>query len=241
MWLNQIVENQNPNKEKLINKIKGARLVNIVLGVAVALLIMQYFGVIKAEVTYLFKEKSQEKKVILVDKNSSKEEGTKAEKNANKAKKQESTKQQIIANNNDFALVIPKIGVNMRILPNIDPFDAKTYQKALSQGVAHAVGTSTPSQGKNTVLFAHSTDNFYNANRYNAVFYLLSKLLVGDSIFIVEDGRIYEYAVVSNSVVDAGEMGYMEQNMENVVTLITCWPPGTTLKRRVVIGKMIIN
>ncbi len=220
------MENQNPNKENLRSRAKKAG--NIILGVAVALLIAQYFGVIKAEFTYLFRNKSQEREVILTAQDTSSEKGTsKAE------------KQQIVANNKEFALVIPKIGVNVRILPDIDPFDAKTYQKALSQGVAHAVGTSLPSEGKNTVLFAHSTDNFYNANRYNAVFYLLSKLLVGDKVFVVEDGRIYEYAVVTNTVVEAEEIGYMEQDVEGVVTLITCWPPGTTLKRRVVVGKVI--
>ena len=200
------MESQNPNKENLRNGAKKTG--NIILGVAVALLIAQYFGVIKAEFTYLFRNKSQEKEVILTAQDTSSEKGT------SKAEKPQGAKQQIVANNKEFALVIPKIGVNVKILPDIDPFDAKTYQKALSQGVTHAVGTSLPSEGKNTVLFAHSTDNFYNANRYNAVFYLLSKLLVGDKVFVVEDGRIYEYAIIANSVVEAEEIGYMEQDME---------------------------
>jgi hypothetical protein len=39
-------------------------------------------------------------------------------------------------------------------------------------GVAHAKGTVFPHKG-NIYLFAHSTDNWWNVGRYNAVFYLL--------------------------------------------------------------------
>lgn len=207
-----------------MQNLKNRKALYIFPGIILALFFWQYFGVIKAEISYFFRNKGEEITVTLPPLSNE------------SAEAQIPSDKVITAKDPRFALVIPKIGVNVKIIPDVDPFDAKVYQKALSQGVAHAVGTSTPSEGKNTVLFAHSTDNFYNANKYNAVFYLLGKLKVGDGVFVVEDGKIYEYAVVENSVVEPEEIGYMEQDTDDVVTLITCWPAGATLKRRVVVA-----
>src|SRR3989338_9861181 len=38
----------------------------------------------------------------------------------------------------NFSVVIPKIGANSRVLPNIDASDDKIYLDALNKGVAHA-------------------------------------------------------------------------------------------------------
>jgi LPXTG-site transpeptidase (sortase) family protein len=210
------VENQNLNSKKV------KKIGIVILAVAVALLIAQYFGLIKAEISYILRDKKQSREVLLSN-----------------IPLKEGTKNIIVANNKEFALIIPKIGVNTKIIPNVDPFNAKEYQKALSQGVAHAIGTGTPADGKNTVIFAHSTDNFYNANKFNGVFYLLGKLSKGDEVFVVQESKIYKYTVVENLIVEPDQMEFMEQDKNNTLTLITCWPAGTTLKRRVIVAKLV--
>src|SRR3990167_4411295 len=84
----------------------------------------------------------------------------------------------------DFGIVIPKIGANSKVIANVDPYNSKVYQRALTQGVAHAAGTILPGEIGNSFLFSHSSVNFYEASRYNSVFYLLNKLEEGDLIYI---------------------------------------------------------
>jgi len=40
----------------------------------------------------------------------------------------------------------------------------------LQKGIAHAQGSVFPGMQGNIYLFAHSTDNWWNVGRYNAVF-----------------------------------------------------------------------
>src|SRR3989344_2013013 len=71
-----------------------------------------------------------------------------------------------------FSILIPKIGANARVFPNIDPSNPDIFLPVLQKGVAHAAGTVFPGQAGNIYLFAHSADNFWDVGRNNAVFYL---------------------------------------------------------------------
>ncbi|OGK30037.1 hypothetical protein A3G67_00185 [Candidatus Roizmanbacteria bacterium RIFCSPLOWO2_12_FULL_40_12] len=131
-----------------------------------------------------------------------------------------------------FSVVIPKIGANARILPNIDAGDENVYLPALQQGVAHAAGTAFPGEKGHIFLFAHSTDYFWNIGSYNAVFYLLYKLEKGDSVNVFFNGQRYVYKVLNKIVVNPHEVEYLTRKTnKEFLTLQTCWPPGTTLKR----------
>lgn len=135
----------------------------------------------------------------------------------------------------DFSIVIPKIGANSRVLANIDPGDEKTYLDALNKGVAHAAGTAYPGEGGHVFLFAHSTDYFWNVGTYNAIFYLLYKLEKNDEIDIFYKGQRYVYKVIGSEVVDPSQVQYLTRKTNReFLTLQTCWPLGTTLKRLLV-------
>ena len=135
----------------------------------------------------------------------------------------------------EFSLVIPKIGANSKVIADVDPFDSKQYQQALTKGVAHARGTSLPGQPGNIFLFSHSSVNFFEASRYNSIFYLLNKMEPGDEIFIVFKGTVYKYSVTDRAIVPAHDVTYLKgSGSGQTLTLMTCWPAGTTLKRLVV-------
>lgn len=142
----------------------------------------------------------------------------------------------------DFGIIIPKIAANSKIVPNVDPGNYGSYTDALKIGVAHAQGTLFPGQGGNIYLFAHSTDNFWNVGRYNAIFYLLKELERGDEIDIFYNNIRYIYIVEETKIAEPFEISYLTENSQTEqLTLQTCWPPGTTLKRLIVIAKPIIN
>jgi sortase A len=155
------------------------------------------------------------------------------------SKPEEPKEKVIIAADKEFSIVIPKIGANSKIVKDVDPYNSKEYQQKLTQGVAHAKGTSLPGEFGNSFYFAHSSDNFYNANRYNSVFYLLNKLSRGNLIYLIYNGIIYSYKVTESEVVNAEDVNYLQSDEnKKTVTLMTCWPAGTTLKRFIVVGEL---
>jgi len=132
----------------------------------------------------------------------------------------------------EFSIVIPKIAANSKIFKNTNAADEKEYLNVLAKGVAHTLGTAFPGEGGHIFLFAHSTDYFWNVGAYNAVFYLLYKLEKEDEVDLFYKGQRYVYKVIGKEVVDPSQVQYLTRKTNReFLTLQTCWPPGTTLKR----------
>lgn len=132
----------------------------------------------------------------------------------------------------NFSILIPKIGANAKILANINSANQRDYLKALNLGVAHTQGTAFPGEGGHIFLFAHSTDYFWNVSTYNAIFYLLYKLEKNDEVNLFYKGQRYVYRVIGQEIVDPSQVQYLTRKTNReFLTLQTCWPPGTTLRR----------
>jgi len=140
----------------------------------------------------------------------------------------------------EFGIIIPKILANARVVDNVDPYNSKEYQWALTKGVAHARGTSYPGRVGNIFIFAHSSSNWFTANQYNSVFYLVSKLEKGDEIDLYFKKQKYVYEVIEKKIVEAGAVQYLSNTAGNtsILTLMTCWPAGTSLKRLIIQAKI---
>lgn len=138
-----------------------------------------------------------------------------------------------------FDILIPKIGANAKIFPNVDPSKPDIFLPILREGVAHAQGTVFPGQAGNIYLFAHSTDNFWDVGRYNAVFYLLKDLRVGDDVVIFSQNVRHNYVVKKTEVVSPSEVSFIThaQTGKELLILQTCWPPGTTWQRLLVFAE----
>lgn len=150
-----------------------------------------------------------------------------------------SREQILIPKDTDFSIVIPKIGASAKIYPNLDPQNEAEFLPYLQKGVAHAKGTVFPGMKGNTYLFAHSTDNWWNVGRYNAIFYLLKDVKVGDEIVVFFEDRRYDYVVDRTVIADPSEVSFLinsQKTDKEELVLQTCWPPGTTWKRLFVIA-----
>lgn len=151
-------------------------------------------------------------------------------------------KRAIVPKNSEFGIVIPKIAANAKVIPNVDPYNKRKYQVALTEGVAHALNTSFPGEPGNVFLFAHSSVNFYDANRYNTVFYLLEKLEKGDEIDLYYGGEKFKYSVTDKETVNPEDVVYLDSlGFGKTVTLMTSWPPGTTYKRLLIAGELVVE
>ncbi len=139
----------------------------------------------------------------------------------------------------NFDVIIPKLGANAKVIANVDPGNAEDYLEALKHGVAHAAGTVMPGETGNSVLFAHSVGNFWEVNRWNAVFYLLRELEPGDEVDVFFQGKRIIYEVYDKRIVDPSDVKYLDPQANFAkLTLQTCWPPGTTLKRLLVFARL---
>ena len=149
-----------------------------------------------------------------------------------------SQKQNLKPKDTEFGIVIPKIRANAKVVPNVDPFNSSAYQFALTKGVAHAKGSSFPDSDGNVFLFSHSSVNFYEASKYNSIFYLLDKLEKGDQIQIYYKNKEHKYNVYDKKLVDPRDISYLKKNSDKkTLTLMTCWPPGTTFQRLLILAK----
>ncbi len=139
-----------------------------------------------------------------------------------------------------FSVIIPKIGVNAPVIPDVSTVNEKEYMDALRKGVAHARGTAYPGEDGNMFLFAHSSLNFWQLGPYATVFNLLNKLEKDDLVVMVRDEDTFVYKVFSTEVIPGWNTApFFEEYDGSVVTLITCYPPGTTVNRYVVKAKLV--
>jgi sortase A len=143
--------------------------------------------------------------------------------------------------NEDFSIVIEKIGVNAPIVPDVSTIDEKAYKEALKTGVAHAISSDYPTTSpSNVYLFAHASLNFWDLGKYATVFNLLKKLDLKDKVYIFYQGDRFAYEVVNKEVVKGWNTNPITRSViEPILTLQTCDPPGTTINRFVVTAKLL--
>lgn len=140
----------------------------------------------------------------------------------------------------DFSIVIPKIGAASKVIPNVNPADENAYRNSLKEGVGHAIGTGFPGSKDTIYLFAHSTDSPLHISEYNAVFYLLKDMEIDDEVIIFYTGKEFIYKVTDKFITTADDTKWLSGNEgEEKLVLQTCWPPGTSQKRLLVIAKPV--
>lgn len=142
----------------------------------------------------------------------------------------------------EFGIVIPKIGANARVIADVNWQNEQVYQRALTKGVAHASGTAKPGMPGNVFLFSHAGVDFLEARRYNALFYLIDKLQSEDEIVLFYQKEMFRYRVTEKKIVNPDQVKYLTgDDSQETLTLMTCYPAGTTLKRLLVKAERVAN
>ncbi len=136
-------------------------------------------------------------------------------------------------------ITIPKINVSAPIIFPTTTADAPNYDPELENGVVHFPNTALPGQNGNTVLFGHSSNDWWQPGSYKFIFVLLDKLAPGDTFSVNYNSRRYIYEVTNTKVVEATDVSVLNPTSTPTITLITCWPAGTSLKREIIQAKQI--
>lgn len=129
---------------------------------------------------------------------------------------------------NRYNFSIPKLGIKNAIV-SVDSDDLKN-------SLVQYAGTSMPGTLGNPVIFGHSVlPQFFNPNNYVTIFSTLHTLAKGDEIIINYDGIEYHYIIRDMYEVKPDDLSPLAQTHDNYyLTVITCTPPGTYLRRLVI-------
>ncbi len=132
-----------------------------------------------------------------------------------------------------YSLSIPKLKIDKAVV--------QVGGQDLMNSLVHYPGTSLPGQYGNAVIFGHSVlPQFFNPKNYKTIFSTLPTLKKGDEIFIDFDGILYRYQVTNLEEVAPDNVTVLEQRYDSeYLSLITCVPPGTYLRRLVVTTKLM--
>lgn len=132
-----------------------------------------------------------------------------------------------------YNLSIPKL--------KIEGATVKIAGDDLAKNLIHYKGTALPGKPGNTVIFGHSTlPQLFDPKNYLSIFSTLPTLKKGDEIKIDYDGIVYTYQVEEMFEVKPTDFGVLEQKYDDsYLTLITCVPPGTYLRRLVVKSRLV--
>ena len=133
----------------------------------------------------------------------------------------------------DSRLVIPKIGVNIKIVEGGD-------ESALYRGSWHIPNTSTPPQGGNTVLTVHRFQYLAGPNTLA----LADKLEVGDVIIVywktgADTVTEYDYRITETKLVQPNQVEILNNTPTPRLTVFTCAPMFSTKQRLVLIAEPI--
>lgn len=143
---------------------------------------------------------------------------------------------QIRAQNN--FVIIPKIKVNAPIIW-MQSADEKDILADLQKGVGHYPGTAMPGEVGNVFLTGHSSYYWWSNGKYNNVFALLEKLVVGDMIYIGYKDQTFAYKVKKMRVVTPKQVDVLLPTEKSILTLLTCTPVGTAINRLVVVADQV--
>lgn len=131
--------------------------------------------------------------------------------------------------NIENSIVIDKIGIKAPLI--IPDGSDPTLKTELNEGVVYFPGSALPGEKGETILLGHSAPANWPKIKFDWIFNDLSKLEPGDIITVYFDGKKYEYKVIKNNIIGRGEDTLKDSANNNVLTLMSCWPPGKDSKR----------
>jgi len=120
-------------------------------------------------------------------------------------------------------IFIPTIKMVENLLEGVD-------RTNLDYGISHYSASPWPGMKGNIVLTGH---NFFGQS---PLFSLINRVKPNDKVIIHYKGKRYVYKITFMKIIDSNNLSRYESSKTNQLTLITCYPPGYTLKRLIIIA-----
>ncbi len=132
-----------------------------------------------------------------------------------------------------YTLSIDKLGIDRAVV--------RSDNTDLKESLIHYPGTAEPGDLGNPVIFGHSVlPQFFNPQNYHTIFSTLHTLTIGDTLEISAEGATYTYKIFDMYETDPDDLSPLAQTYSGrYITLITCTPPGTYLRRLIIKAQII--
>lgn len=127
-----------------------------------------------------------------------------------------------------YTLSIPKLRIDHAVV--------RSDHTDLKQSLIQYAGTAMPGNLGNTVIFGHSVlPQFFDPKNYLTIFSTLHTLRPGDTMEITADGATYTYKISEMYEAAPDDLSPLAQVYNGrYLTLITCTPPGTYIRRLII-------
>lgn len=134
------------------------------------------------------------------------------------------------------SIEIPKIEISA---PIILVESEKEIKSGLDRGVVLFPGSALPGQKGQTIIEGHSAPPGWPKIKYDWVFSRLNELEKGDEVILNFNHKKLNYYVTQKIFLNSGEEIAPKDltNSENMLILISCWPPGKDIKRIAVMAE----
>lgn len=154
--------------------------------------------------------------------------------------KPEASKNSSLPGLSDNSIFIESINVKSPITFGIENNES-AVSSSLKNGVIQLSGTSLPGELGNVFITGHSSNYPWVRSQYNSIFALLGNVVVGDLVQVKFHNVNYVYRVKKIFIVDPSDNSVLKSNKDSaMLTLMTCTPVGTNLKRLIVQTDQII-
>ncbi len=131
-----------------------------------------------------------------------------------------------------YNLSIPKLGIDNALV--------RVGGEDLKSSLIQYQGTALPGELGNPVIYGHSVlPQYFDPHNYTRIFSTLYTLKPGDKIIIKLADIEYTYVIIDMYEVKPDDLSPLAQTYDGYyLTLITCTPPGTFLRRLIVRAKI---
>jgi len=151
-----------------------------------------------------------------------------------------------IATHDSPYLMIPKLNVEVPVVFG-SATDVASMNVAMGNGVANfsVKGASAkPGEIGNFVISGHSAGNVYQNTNYKFIFSGLPRMTEGDLIYMDYNGTRYVYKMIGHTIVDPSDVNSLVRIANDnpgkpLITLLTCYPLGTSRQRYIIYGEQI--
>ena len=144
-------------------------------------------------------------------------------------------------------LIIPDLNINAPLVDTeengVIDFSKENFDEELTKGVVKYPTTPTPGNKGNTLIFGHTSSEWWKKNEYGVIFRNIPKLKAGQKFYVIWNGKKTAYEMVERKVVRPKDVEnyyheFSDKN-ESYLTLMGCYPIWTADKRMMVVAKKI--
>lgn len=145
----------------------------------------------------------------------------------------------------DNRIIVPRLGKSVPLVETQANYegDWTAFSEAiltdLQGGVVRYPGTAKPGQKGNVFVTGHSSYYPWDPGQYKDVFARLPQVEIEDQITIYYHQKRYDYQVIEKKEVKPTALDVLKQSDDYRLSVMTCTPVGTDLKRLIVIATQV--